>query len=127
MRSVSLQPNRIASLTVTFLGICTFIVSSTKFYDTQTVHKVKDGVQPAANNICNNNQPLFGKTSICDSFLRLYEHILHPVLSPTYKDASGRIFEIKEDAPWWHEPLRKEGLIVDIDTRVPGGPHELWK
>lgn len=119
--------NRVAALVVAFVVIFIFILTTASLHGgKQTIHKIKESAQSAANNICNNDRPLFGKPTISDSFLRLFENIHHPIASPTYTDASGKVFDVKEDAPWWHEPLRNQILIVDIDTRVPNGPNELW-
>ena len=119
--------NRVAALVVAFVVIFIFILTTASLHDgKKTIHKIKESAQSAANNICNNDRPLFGKPTITDSFLKLYEAIHHPISSPTYIDAFGKMFDVKEDAPWWEEPLRNQILIVDIDTRVPNGPNELW-
>jgi hypothetical protein len=49
-----------------------------------------------------------------------WRHLSQPRI--VYKE----VFEVKEDAPWWYEPHPKDVLIVNIDTRVPDGPNELW-
>jgi hypothetical protein len=119
--------NRIAALTVALVVVLIFILSTASLHHgSETMQKIKDKAQSAANNMCNNDRPLFGKPTISDSFLRLYEAIRYPINAPTYTDASGKVFDVKEDAPWWNEPLRNQILIVDIDTRVPNGPNELW-
>ncbi|KAJ4373079.1 hypothetical protein N0V83_003370 [Neocucurbitaria cava] len=69
---------------------------------------------------------IFGKPTISESFPRLFDSIRYPASEPTYTDAFGKVFDVKEDAPWWKEPLRNEILILDIDTRIPQGRNELW-
>lgn len=61
-----------------------------------------------------------------EAFQTLYDAIRHPVPSPSYTDAYGNVFEISKEGPWWTKPLKKQILIVDIDTRVPDGSNELW-
>lgn len=59
-------------------------------------------------------------------FAKLYDAIRHPVGAETYIDAYGNVFGTQDDAPYWTKPLGHNVLIVDIDTRVPQGPNELW-
>jgi hypothetical protein len=121
--------NRVAALVVAFVVIFVFIITTASLHShsgKQTLHKIKDKAQSTANNFCNNDRPLFGKPTITDSLLRLYEAIAHPISSPAYTDPYGKEFEIHPEAPWWHEPLRNQVLIVDIDTRVPNKKNELW-
>jgi hypothetical protein len=59
-------------------------------------------------------------------FARLYDRIRHPIGAANYTDAYGAVFEIQDDRPYWTKPLKNKILIVDIDTRVPQGPNELW-
>ena len=114
--------NKLAIVSGVFIIICILIISTTAGLHesgSKVVEKIKESAKEAANDVCNNDRPVFGKPTISDSFLRLYESIRHPIDDPSYTDASGKIHEVKEDAPWWREPLRSEILIVDIDTRVP--------
>jgi hypothetical protein len=112
-----------------FIVTCILVLSTTFTVhesSTKVVEKIKESAKGAANHVCNNDRPVFGNPTIKDSFLRLYEHIRHPIDASSYTDPSGREFEVKEDAPWWTEPLRSEVLIVDIDTRIPDKKNELW-
>ncbi|KAH7383747.1 hypothetical protein BKA66DRAFT_417531 [Pyrenochaeta sp. MPI-SDFR-AT-0127] len=119
--------HKIGVLSVAFVVICVFIFSMTNIHEgTKVVEKIKETAKETANNICNNDRPVFGSPTISDSLLRLFESVRHSIPASTYTDASGKVFEVKEDAPYWREPLRNEILIVDIDTRVPQGPNELW-
>jgi hypothetical protein len=126
-------PSRIAALAIIFVVTLVLVLSATSLPtsgvgSSKAIHKIKETAQSAANNICNNDSPLFGRPTISDSFRRLYGSILHPISSHTYTDANDKVFEIKEDAdaPWWDRPLGKDVLIVDIDTRMPNGTNELW-
>jgi hypothetical protein len=118
--------NRGAALVVAFVIIFIFILTTASIHGNQTLHKFKESAQSTANNICNNDRPLFGKPTITDSFLRLYEAIRHPISDSTYTDAYDKVFEVHPEAPWWKEPLRDQVLILDIDTRSPNGKNELW-
>ncbi|KAH8712062.1 hypothetical protein GQ44DRAFT_776259 [Phaeosphaeriaceae sp. PMI808] len=127
MPGLPIAVNRIIVLFVAFVFVCIIIFSAASVRgSSQTIHRIKESAQSAANNICNNDRPLFGNPTISNAFLKLYEAIQHPVDSRIYTDAAKKSFEIKEDAPWWKEPLREQILILDIDTRVPNGPNELW-
>jgi hypothetical protein len=66
------------------------------------------------------------KPTIREAFQTLYDAIKHPVGADSYTDASGQVFQIKADGPYWTESLKEQILIVDIDTRVPQGENELW-
>jgi len=66
------------------------------------------------------------KQTIPLGFQRLFDGIRLPPGSPSYTDAYGQVFKIAEDGPYWTKPLKKEILIVDIDTRVSNGANELW-
>jgi hypothetical protein len=117
--------NKLAIISGVFVIICILIISTTaglRESGSKVVEKIKESAKEAANDVCNNDRPVFGKPTI----LRLYESIRHPIDDPSYTDASGKVHEVKEDAPWWREPLRSEILIVDIDTRVPNKKNELW-
>jgi hypothetical protein len=59
-------------------------------------------------------------------FAKLYDAIRHPVAADLYVDVDGNVFETKDDGPYWTKPLKNNVLVVDIDTRVPQGPNELW-
>jgi len=117
--------NRAAILGVVFVVIFIFIITTASFQST-TLYRIKESAQSTANNLCNNDRPLFGKPTVTGSLLRLYEAIAHPVSAPSYTDASGKTFDIHPQAPWWKKPLRNQVLIVDIDTRVPSEKNELW-
>lgn len=56
----------------------------------------------------------------------MFDAIKLPPAAESYTDAWGQVFEIKEDGLYWTEPLGREVLIVDIDTRIPDGLNELW-
>jgi hypothetical protein len=121
--------NRLAVISVVFVVICVLVLSTTsglREHGNKIVENLKDHAKEAANNVCNNDRPVFGKPTIGDSFLRLYEEIRSPIASDMYIDAYGKEYEVSPDAPFWKEPLRNEVLIVDIDTRVPNGQNELW-
>jgi hypothetical protein len=60
------------------------------------------------------------------SFAKLYDSIRHPIGADTYIDASSHVFGIHDGGPYWTESLGQNVLIVDIDTRVPQGPNEVW-
>lgn len=66
------------------------------------------------------------KPSLPQTFYNLFETLRHPITSPSYTDRLGDIFETRGDGPWWTQPLGKDLLIVDIDTRLPDGKNELW-
>jgi hypothetical protein len=59
-------------------------------------------------------------------FAQLYDPIRHPVGAKVYTDAYDNEFRVQDSGPYWKEPLGQSVLIVDIDTRVPQGPNELW-
>ncbi|EOA87895.1 hypothetical protein ACJQWK_08335 [Exserohilum turcicum] len=121
--------NKLALASAVFVIICLLIFSTTtglRETSTKVVEQLKESAKETTNNLCNNDRPVFGKPSLSDSFFRLYEPIRYPVDEPTYTDASGKVHEVKEDAPWWREPLRNQVLIVDIDTRIPDKENELW-
>ena len=119
--------HKTGTLSVAFILICLLIFWTTSLHDgSRVVQRLKESAKGAANNICNNDRPVFGKPTITDSFQRLFESIHHPASAPAYTDAFGNVFEAKEDGPWWKEPLRNEILILDIDTRLPQGQNELW-
>jgi hypothetical protein len=120
-------PNRIAALTILIVIISVSILSSSthRRAGTRAIYNLKKTAQSAANDICGDHL-ITGKPTASDNFLKLYEAIRYPIRSPLYKDAYGKIFEIKEDEPTWLEPLRKDILIVDIDTRMPEKRNELW-
>jgi hypothetical protein len=65
-------------------------------------------------------------SSTPSNFFNLFESTRHPISAKTYRDASGEEFRIAPDGPWWHKPLKDEVLILDIDTRAPQGPNEVW-
>ena len=121
--------NRLAVISVVFVIICVLVLTTTsglREHGNKIVENLKDQAKEAANNVCNKDRPVFGKPTIGDSFQRLFEEITSPIASDVYIDATGKEYEVREDAPWWKEPLGKEVLIVDIDTRVPNGKNELW-
>ena len=123
MRGPIVSVNKTGVFTVLFILICILIFSTVNFrHSTGVVERLKETAKETANNICNNDRPVFGKPS----FRTLFEAVHHPVSAPAYNDAFGKVFEVKEDAPWWKEPLKNQILILDIDTRVPQGPNELW-
>lgn len=121
-------PNRIAALTIIFviiIGVSFLSSSNHRRAGTKAIRKFTKTAQSTANEICSDHL-VTGKPTIGDNFLRLYEAIRYPIETPLYKDAYGKIFEIREDTPTWLESLRKDILIVDIDTRMPEKRNELW-
>ncbi|KAF1936771.1 hypothetical protein EJ02DRAFT_413516 [Clathrospora elynae] len=128
MRSPIMSYNRLAVAVVVFIVVSVLIFSATSGLHggKNVVEKIKESAKGTANNICNNDRPVFGKPSISESFLRLYESIQHPIAASSYTDAYGKLFEVKGGAPWWTEPLRNDVLILDIDTRLPDKKNELW-
>jgi hypothetical protein len=121
--------NRLAVISVVFVIICLLVVSTTsglREHGNKIVENLKDQAKEAANNVCNNDRPVFGKPTIGDGFIRLFDEITSPIASDVYIDAAGKEYEVREEAPWWREPLRNQVLILDIDTRVPSGKNELW-
>jgi hypothetical protein len=87
-------------------------------------HSTNEANEHPPNDASGHSTP--SKPSIRDAFQRLYDAIRLPVVAPAYTDPSGNVFEASHEGPWWSERLRKEILIVDIDTRVPEGVNELW-
>ncbi|KZM24066.1 uncharacterized protein EKO05_0010302 [Ascochyta rabiei] len=114
--------HRIAVLAVAVFFALVFIYSAA--HGKNPVQQIKDSASGAASGAAS----VFKgeKPSTSDLFLSLYESIRTNVSAPTYKDASGQVYKINENGPWWKKPLRNEILIVDIDTRVPDGDNELW-
>lgn len=103
-----------AVLTAAFVTACGFLYSVSSLYE--GVHFSQEPVH---------HHPI-ERPTIRDGFQRLYDSIRLPVNADSYTDAYGNTFEIKENGPYWTEPLKDQVLIVDIDTRVPEGSNELW-
>ena len=66
------------------------------------------------------------RLSVPNPLSAAFQTIKHPIKATKYIDPSAQEFEIASDGPWWHEPLRNKILILDIDTRIPQGPNEVW-
>jgi len=121
--------NKLALVSGVFVIICLLVLSTTAGLHergSQVIEKIKESAKDTTNHLCNNDNPVFGQASLSDSFFKLYEPIRHPIVESTYTDAEGKVHGVKEDAPWWTEPLKNQILIVDIDTRVPNKKGELW-
>jgi hypothetical protein len=125
MPGLVLSTHRIAALAVAFFFVSVFIYSAASIHHgNDPVQQLRDTASGAASGAAKIFRPKTTTTS--EAFLKLYESIRTEVDAPTYKDASGRVYEINEEGPWWKKPLRNEICVVDIDTRVPDGKNELW-
>ncbi|KAF2847070.1 hypothetical protein T440DRAFT_510499 [Plenodomus tracheiphilus IPT5] len=70
--------------------------------------------------------PRFAPSNIPSSLYKLLDAIKLPITAPNYTDVLGKTFDIHKEGPWWTTSLKKDILIVDIDTRVPDQSNELW-
>lgn len=112
--SATLSVRRLTVLGAAFLTACGFLYSVSSLYQ---------GSRPVV------QAPQYHhveRPAIRDTFFQLFDAIKVAPSASSYTDAYGQIFEIKEDGPYWTEPLGREVLIVDIDTRIPDGSNELW-
>lgn len=122
-------PNRIVSLPRTavlgtaFLTVCGFMYSLSSLY----VPSPRYHEQVVASNTqLKHDHAKLENVPISNSLQRLFDAIRLPISAPSYTDDKGNTFEIEEEGSWWDEPLKKQILIVDIDTRVPDKTNELW-
>jgi hypothetical protein len=56
---------------------------------------------------------------------QLYQSIKLPIDSYHYVDPAGMDFKVQAN-PSWKEPLGRDVLIVDMDTRWPDGDNEVF-
>ena len=129
MPGLIMSINKLGLTSGLFVIICILIISTTAGLHksgSKVIERIKESAKDTTNHLCNNDSPVFGQSSLGDILFKLYEPIRHPITDSTYTDAAGKIHEVKEDAPWWTEPLKNQVLIVDIDTRIPNKKGELW-
>ncbi|KAF2662518.1 hypothetical protein K491DRAFT_585319, partial [Lophiostoma macrostomum CBS 122681] len=60
-----------------------------------------------------------------ESIDALYNSIRHRLDTEEYIDEAGYVFN-QSGHRYWQVPLKKDVLILDIDTRKPNGKNELW-
>ncbi|KAK4107464.1 hypothetical protein N656DRAFT_720002 [Canariomyces notabilis] len=79
-----------------------------------------DRVRDSTGIAYSNGNGAIGPVGLGEAISALYEPIKLPVTARTYTDQRGKKFDVG-GAEYWNQPLRKEVLIVDMDTRDPGG------
>lgn len=114
------------------LGIATFTLIVLIFIalhqgggSIQGIKEAAKSAAHAASSATHQTQQIAKPPSFGEQLSELYKTIKHPVDSYHYVDPAGMEFKV-ESTPTWREPLGKDVLIVDMDTRWPDGDNEVF-
>ncbi|KAF2748742.1 hypothetical protein M011DRAFT_485412 [Sporormia fimetaria CBS 119925] len=117
------SPQKLITLCLALFLVAIFFVSAVQH--STPIKALKHTAQSAVTEICSGNEPVVVHHDPASAFPTAFKPIRFPITSPTYTDPTGRQWHLPS-TPKWTQPLANEILIVDMDTRIPTGPNELW-
>ncbi|KAK4183009.1 hypothetical protein QBC35DRAFT_508937 [Podospora australis] len=132
----SLSTQRILIIAVPTLLLLIFVISA--FHTgsvtaplTAPIEAIKNGYHGIGESTDTGRRPAgFGgpeslSYGFSDMLYELYKPIKVPVTAKSYKDQRGKEFDVG-GREIWKEPLGKDVLVIDLDTRKPDGKNEVF-